>query len=69
MERQLQVGYNAGWSSYWKCWAEVIGFAEGVNVIFVGRNVGTFIINLKLQLAKKVSSTHGKQSHHTLHQL
>jgi hypothetical protein len=38
-------------------WAKVIGFAEGVNVIFVGTNVGTFIINLKSQLAKKVSSS------------
>jgi hypothetical protein len=35
--------------------AKAIGFAEGVNVIFVSTNVGTFIINLNTRLAKKVS--------------
>ncbi|CAM0145203.1 unnamed protein product [Urochloa decumbens] len=34
---------------------KVVGFAEGVNVIFVGTNAGTFTINLKLDSTRKVS--------------
>ena len=33
--------------------ANVIGFAEGVNAIFVGTNAGTFVIDLKSERARK----------------
>jgi hypothetical protein len=35
--------------------AKVIGFAEGVNVIFVATDVGTFIIDLESERSRKVS--------------
>ena len=34
--------------------ANVIGFAEGVNAIFVGTNAGTFVIDLKSERARMV---------------
>ena len=39
------------------CKVRVIGYAEGVNVVFVGTCVGTFTINLESGLARKVSPT------------
>jgi len=39
-----------------KC-ANVIGFAEGVNAIFVGTNAGTFVIDLKSERARKIFDT------------
>jgi len=34
--------------------ANVIGFAEGVNAVFVGTDAGTFVIDVKSRRARKV---------------